>query len=103
MYRMNSSGPSTVPWGTPLSTFSGSDLLPLTMTNCCLLERKLSNHLRIFPEIPMDFSLHNNIVWSTLSNALLKSKYITSALDCFQVSLGFLKSDLRAEWYSFYQ
>lgn len=41
----NNSGPSTVPWGTPLTTLALPDAAPSTNTCCVLLLRKASIHL----------------------------------------------------------
>ena len=43
----NNSGPSTVPWGTPLTTLALSDVAPYTNTCCVLLLRKASIHLYV--------------------------------------------------------
>ena len=46
---MNSRGPSTEPWGTPLVTGMVEDLWPLSTTCCTLLDKKLSIHFSTFP------------------------------------------------------
>ena len=38
-YKLNSSGPSTVPWRTPCSNLSQSECSPFTIVNCCLFFR----------------------------------------------------------------
>ena len=71
-------GPRTVPWGTPERTGDGSDLAPSTSTVCVLLVRKEWIHFNIWGPIPSDDAFARRILWSTLSNALLKSKRMAS-------------------------
>ena len=49
------------------------DVVPLTITICCLFDRKLCIHTPPLPLIPIFLSLFNNMPWSTSSKALSKS------------------------------
>ena len=75
---MNSVGPSTDPWGTPLVTFSHPDAFPLITTRWRLSLNQASIHLQILLPIPRAFTFSTSRLWGTLSNALLKSRYKTS-------------------------
>ena len=77
-YIMKNTGPRTVPCGTLLSTSTNSDFCPSTTTTCFLPRRKLSIQVYNFPVMPYRFNLASRMLWSTLSKALLKSKYMTS-------------------------
>ena len=73
MYKLNSSGPRTVPWGTPLVSSTGSDRMFRIFTCCSRWDRKLlinslDNVLK--PNIP-NFS--SGILWFIESKALDKS------------------------------
>ena len=48
----NNSGPSIVPWGTPLTTLALSDVAPSTNTYCFLLLRKAFIHLYVVSCMP---------------------------------------------------
>ena len=61
------SGPRTDPWGTSDNTNIQCDKLILTLTHCCLILRKVSNHLRTFCDVE-SFILCSSILWS---NALV--------------------------------
>ena len=75
----NKMGPRTVPWGTPLMTEDFIDLTPFAIMICSLLFRNENNQCPNNPSIRRSFSLWHSIPWSTLSKALEKSRYITSA------------------------
>ena len=49
MCSKNRIGPKTVPCGTPESTVTRSDCIPLTTTHCF---RKLENHVQILSSMP---------------------------------------------------
>ena len=63
-----STGPSTVPCGTPLRTLSLLLTPPGILTWWRLLVRKLCSHSPSLPQIPKVFSLFSSTPWSTLSN-----------------------------------
>ena len=78
MYRRNKTGPRTEPWGTPKVTGISDDFPPSKATHC---ERPSKNALiqpRLFWVIPWWWSLTGNLVWLTLSKALLKSRSMRS-------------------------
>ena len=72
------SGPRTVPCGMPLCTEDSSDFAPFATTNCFLFTKKLWIHMAMFSCVPNTFIFWQRIPMSTLSNALLKSRYIVS-------------------------
>ena len=76
----NIRGPMTLPCGTPLITGRGDDSVPLTITDCVRFERNSLIHDRSLPLIPKLKAFARTILWSTLSNALAKSRYTTSTL-----------------------
>ena len=67
-------GPRTVPWGTPDSTGEGEDRAPLAETCWYRRERKVWSHAPILPPMRAFFILEQRMAWSTLSNALAKSR-----------------------------
>ena len=73
VYIKKSSGPRTLPWGTPEIT--GFKLLaaPLTKTLCFLLCKKSLRIFKRLPPIPSSLSLYTRALWLTRSNAALKS------------------------------
>ena len=71
-------GPRTLPWGTSLVTCIDSDELPLILTRWVLFDRKSFIQAWMFPLIPYPHSFFNNRLCDTRSNALLKSRYMTS-------------------------
>ena len=71
-------GPRTEPWGTPEVTEHQSETAPLNTTCCFRCERKFWIHWRRKPLMPLEWSFVSNRLWSTLSNAELKSKKIPS-------------------------
>ena len=75
----NSKGPRTDPCGTPLSTSFHPDLVPFRRTLCWRPESQFSIQCNILVLIPCHFSCKHNLLWGTLSNALLKSRYETSS------------------------
>ena len=74
----NNKGPNTLPCGIPLVTSDHSEYESLTFTLCFLPDRKFSVHLIIESSIPYAWSLDNNLLCGTLSNAFIKSKYTAS-------------------------
>ena len=81
----NRIGPSTLPWGIPEVIFLHLEQAPLTVTYCFLWLRKSLTHVWMFPLIPYPHT-SNILMWETLSNALVKSRLITST--SFDWSLG---------------
>jgi len=77
---MNSKGPWTEPvaCSTPLNKSNKSEKLRLTLTLVFWLDRKSSIHFSRFPEISHCLILLINLVCGTMSNAFIKSRYITS-------------------------
>ena len=81
MYIRNKSGPRILPCGTPEMTGRADEKQPLILT-CCLLPVKYSfNQLHVFPVMPVFHSFNNNSLCGTVSNAFLKSRYMTSQLE----------------------
>ena len=74
----NRRGPITEPWGTPDKTGLREDLTPLTTTVWDRLLRKLFSHWPSCPPMAMASSFFRVIPLSSLSNALVKSRYMTS-------------------------
>ena len=72
----NRIGPSTVPWGTPLTTGDKADILPSTTTACCLCDesKKEAIQYQRFPRTPASQSLCRSTPVSTLSKALENSR-----------------------------
>ena len=50
--KMINTGPNTDPWGTPLSTFSHPDTIPLMTTCCHLSDNQFPIHLTILSSSP---------------------------------------------------
>ena len=71
-------GPRTEPWGTPLRTRARTEWTPLTVTSWERFRRKSLIQSWSFPLTPKIWSFWRSISWSTLSNALAKSRYTTS-------------------------
>ena len=74
----NNNGPRTESWGTPLITFAHLDNLPLIFNLCLLPPSQFFIHLVKCPSIPCASSFLSNLACGTLSNALSKSRWITS-------------------------
>ena len=89
-------GPRTEPWGTPDVTETQLETAPLKITRCFRSNRKLWIHWRREPRIPREWSLDRSKLWSTLSNAELKSKKIPSTRLHFRSS-----RDLQTWWKNF--
>ena len=51
MYNTNSIGPSTEPWGMPLSTSCHLGAVPFTRTLCLLPSKNCSIHFKVCPSI----------------------------------------------------
>ena len=98
----NIRGPITEPWGTPDKTGLGEDLTPLTTTVWDRLLRKLCSHWPRCPPMPMASSFFRMIPMSSLSNALAKSRYMTSTAlpssRCLVMRSKWASSWLRQEW-----
>ena len=71
-------GPITLPWGILLSTSAHVDGLPLTMTHCFRPNRKSLIQSFSVPLIPYASSFRSRRLCGILSNAFLKSRYMTS-------------------------
>ena len=74
IYTSTSSGPKTLPCGTPLSTGCHLELVPFKTTCCSRLDSQSLIHSRTFPSIPMVLSLTGGRWCGTLSKALEKSR-----------------------------
>ena len=74
----NKRNPSTDPWGTPELTSDRSLLATFTMSACFLSVRKEYTHCPSLPDMPMLWSFLIVTRKSTLSKALVKSRYTTS-------------------------
>ena len=74
MKIVNNIGPRILPCGIPLTTGSGGDNFPPTLTLCCLPDRKDLIHLNKLPWIPYALNLMSSLSWGTESKAFLKSK-----------------------------
>ena len=75
MKIINSKGPKTDPWGTPLSTLGQSEQHSFRTVLCFLSVNKESVHFNKLSLFPNDSILASNLLCGTLSNALLKSRY----------------------------
>ena len=71
-------GPRTEPWGTSEESEHQSEMAPLNTTCCFRCKRKSQIHWRRKSLMPIEWSFVSNRLWSTLSNAELKSKKIPS-------------------------
>ena len=87
MNKMNSSGPNIVPWGTPLNRSGSLDDFASTTTLCLHFQGNSWIHLSTSPPIPSFLSFLINIPLSTLSKALARFKYTTSAVSRFSSAL----------------
>ena len=87
----NIRGPMTLPCGTPLITGRGDDSVPFTITDYVRFERNSFIHDRSLPLIPKLKAFARTILWSTLSNALAKSRYMTSTLFPLKFTSHFIK------------
>ena len=76
MYNAKNNGPSTEPCGTPHSIFPVDDAESFTTVYWSLLVRYDLKKLFVWPLMPKCSSLCNNISWSTVSKALVKSTKI---------------------------
>ena len=75
---MNKRGPNIDPWGTPHVIVLVIDFLSLISTYCFLLARYEQNHSFDLPLIPYHSSFFTSILWSMVSNALLKSSSVVA-------------------------
>ena len=74
IYIKNNNGPKMLPCGTPMVIFAGGDNA-LTHIDCWTRpERYERNHSKLFPATPSDLSLLIRSRWSTVSNALRRSR-----------------------------
>ena len=72
-YRLKSTGPKILPWGTPCFSSIQSDLTPFNETCCSLSLRKLFIKLMAEDEKPGDLSLDKRISCESESKAFDKS------------------------------
>ena len=79
MNRRKSMGPSTDPWGTPLTTDTTSDELPSTTTLWVRPDRNDAIQLYTVPQTPKCSIFQRSRWWGTPSKALDKSKTSMSA------------------------
>ena len=75
IYMRNDSGPNIDPWGTPDWILRDSDSKFLYFIFCFLLLRYDSKNLIDFSVKWYNFNLRSSILWSTRSNAFLRSRY----------------------------
>ena len=68
MYKENNNGLRTVPYGSPDTTGTQSDLTPFTTTLCCLKHKKAFIHSNFFQPIPY---LNNLLFQNTSVNLTL--------------------------------
>ena len=78
---INNNEPRMEPWGTPRSIKQSSEFSPLRDTYCCLPVKYDWNQLRATPRTPYTPILSSNKLWSTQSNALLKSRNVATSGD----------------------
>ena len=69
----NSTGPRTLPWGTPDKTCCQDENLPLTLTLCDLPVSQAFTQAATLPSTPCALSFLSSLAVGTLSNALAKS------------------------------
>ena len=103
VYRRNSSGPSTEPWGTPLSrAISDEEFFPMT-TRCVRPVIYDINHFNATLRMPCVFSsLLIRMAWSTASKAALRSRRLNNETwplsDAMARSLTTLTNAVSVEW-----
>ena len=74
IYTKNNKGPNMLPCGTPMVIFAEGDNA-LTHIDCWTRpERYERSHSKLFPATPSDLSLLIRSRWSTVSNALGRSR-----------------------------
>ena len=78
MKMIKSSGPKTVPWGTPLRMIAAREDTPSSTTRCSRSDKNDSIHFTKLRWNPILSIFRSNRRWSTLSNAFAKSKYMAS-------------------------
>ena len=75
IYRVKKRGPKTDPWGTPMLQGVGGEVELPRDTNCERSVRYDKIHCKTSPSIPkLVFSREMSNLWSTKSNAALRSK-----------------------------
>lgn len=72
MYVPNGNGPKTDPCGTPMSLEQRLDLIPFTLTHCCLPSKYDLNHIDDI--LKSGNNLFIKILRSTVSNAFFRSR-----------------------------
>ena len=79
MKKLNSTGPSTDPWGTPLVTGVHLDIELLTTTLCQRLSNQFLSHRTDHPSNPYLSNLERRTLSGTVSKALLQIDHIHSS------------------------
>ena len=89
VYSVNSTGPSTEPWGTPKGIRVIGESIPSSLI-CWLLSVKYEeNQLSALPENPYQFrSLIKNISWSVVSKAADKSSKVRTVTLPWSISIS---------------
>jgi hypothetical protein len=75
--KMYNSGPRILPWGTPEVIGREGEVYPSMYVLCVLLQRYDLSNARGRPLMPRLYSLSSRMLWSTVSNAFLRSISIT--------------------------
>ena len=79
VYRVNKTGPSTYPRGTPYSSRAGLDGRPFMTTDWNLSLKYESNHMSAIPHTSkVVSSLRKRIEWSSVSNAADRSSSVST-------------------------
>jgi len=80
MQQEKKNGPSTLPWTTPLINCRGLDMADPTRTHWVRLSENSSIRLRQLPQIPKWLNLWSNLIWETVSNAIVWRRSTNSKL-----------------------
>jgi hypothetical protein len=68
-------GEITVPWGTPHLIVFKELIVLFILTHCFLFDKWEVNNFKLLPQMPNCFNLIMRMSWSTVSKALVRSKY----------------------------
>ena len=103
IYIRNSKGPRFEPCGTPQYISVSLYTVLLLILQICFLSCKYDwNHCRAVPRIPQRSSLDKSILWSTVSNAFLRSRKTTPLIKPLSILVSqlFVKcsSVVSVEW-----
>ena len=74
IYTKNNKGPKILPCGTPIVIFAGGENALTHIVCWTRPERYERNHSKLFPATPSDLSFLIRSRWSTVSNALRRSR-----------------------------